>query len=50
MTTFKIIQTVKEIYYIEANSAEEATCILYDGMLTPDEYGDMSIDDVRELK
>jgi len=45
---FKIIQTVEEIFYIDAETAEEATEILYAGMNEPNEYGAMRIDSVEE--
>jgi hypothetical protein len=48
MKVFKIVQTVAEIYYIDAETAEEATEILYDGMIAPNEYGDMNIVSVEE--
>jgi hypothetical protein len=48
MKRFRIIQTVAEIYYIEAETEEEAIEILYDGELEPNEYGTMNIDSVEE--
>ena len=48
MATFKIVQSVEEIFYIDAETAEEATEILYAGMIEPNEYGAMTIDYVEE--
>ena len=47
MKIFKIIQTVEEIFYINAETADAATEILYAGMM-PNEYGNMTIDSVEE--
>lgn len=48
MKRFKIIQTVEEIFYIDAETADAATEILYAGMIEPTEYGNMTIDSVEE--
>ena len=48
MKIFKIIQTVEEIFYIDAETQEAATEILYNGMIEPTEYGTMTIDSVEE--
>lgn len=49
MTTYKIVQTVEEIYYIEANTKEEAVEVLYAGFVEPTEFGDMMTVDSIEL-
>lgn len=46
MTTYKIVQTVEEIYYIEANTKEEAVEVLYAGFFEPTEFGDMIVDSI----
>lgn len=48
MKIFKIIQTVEEIFYIDAETQEAAIEILYNGMIEPTEYGTMTIDSVEE--
>ena len=54
MATYKITQMVEEIYYIEADSDDDALEILYDGVdasnpagwLEPTQYGSMNITDI----
>jgi len=54
MATYKITQMVEEIYYIEADSEDDALEILYDGVdasnkdgwLEPTQYGSMNITDI----
>ena len=46
MAMYKIVQTVEEIYYIEANTKEEAVEVLYAGFVEPTEFGDMSVDSI----
>lgn len=48
MKIFKIIQTVEEVFYIDAETQEAAIEILYNGMIEPTEYGNMTIDSVEE--
>ena len=55
MATYKITQMVEEIYYIEADSEDDALEILYElastpsnpaGWLEPTQYGSMNITDI----
>jgi hypothetical protein len=48
MKRFKIIQTVEEVFYIDAETQEAAIEILYNGELEPSEYGSMRVDSVEE--
>ena len=48
MKRFKIIQTVEEIYYIDAETQEAAISKLYDGEIEPHKYCSMRIDSVEE--
>ena len=46
MAIYKIVQIVEEIYYIEAETKEEAVGALYAGFVEPTEFGDMTVDSI----
>jgi hypothetical protein len=46
MATYKITQMVEELYYIEADSEDDALEILYAGVDEPTQYGSMNITDI----
>ena len=50
MTMYRIKQMVEEIYFIEAETEEDATEILFSGHVEPDTYGKMDITDIEVVQ